>query len=258
MSVKTEEAARRGGPAAARAPGRGPARATPGEHLSRAEREARGKAAEQRLRSNHTPTSARIGRGIRSGCCWSKRRPGYPSWFRSGTAACWHPRSPSTAAPRCRWPSILPHAASGLRVQLCGDAHLSNFGAFASPARRLVFDVNDFDETLPGPFEWDVKRLAASFAIAGREKGFRPRRGARSTSRVASATAWRCESSPTAVDECLVRPPRRRGRPPQFKSAHQNEAGQGHREDAGEGPHPRQHAGVGASSRPWSMGSGGS
>ncbi len=62
--------------------------------------------------------------------------------------------------------------ASGLRVQLCGDAHLSNFGAFASPERRLVFDINDFDETLPGPFEWDVKRLAASFAVAGRDNGF--------------------------------------------------------------------------------------
>jgi uncharacterized protein (DUF2252 family) len=62
--------------------------------------------------------------------------------------------------------------ASGLRVQLCGDAHLSNFGAFASPERRLVFDVNDFDETLPGPFEWDVKRLAASLAVAGRGNGF--------------------------------------------------------------------------------------
>jgi uncharacterized protein (DUF2252 family) len=61
---------------------------------------------------------------------------------------------------------------SGLRVQLCGDAHLSNFGAFASPSRRLVFDVNDFDETLPGPFEWDVKRLAASMAVAGRDNGF--------------------------------------------------------------------------------------
>ena len=61
---------------------------------------------------------------------------------------------------------------SGLRVQLCGDAHLSNFGAFASPERRLVFDVNDFDETLPGPFEWDVKRLAASLAVAGRANGF--------------------------------------------------------------------------------------
>jgi uncharacterized protein (DUF2252 family) len=62
--------------------------------------------------------------------------------------------------------------SSGLRVQLCGDAHLSNFGAFASPERHLVFDVNDFDETLPGPFEWDVKRLAASFSVAGRDNGY--------------------------------------------------------------------------------------
>ncbi len=61
---------------------------------------------------------------------------------------------------------------SGLRTQLCGDAHLSNFGAYASPERRLVFDINDFDETLPGPFEWDVKRLAASIVVAGRDKGF--------------------------------------------------------------------------------------
>ncbi len=62
---------------------------------------------------------------------------------------------------------------SGLRVQACGDAHLSNFGAFAAPDRRLVFDLNDFDESLPGPWEWDVKRLAASFAIAGRENGLK-------------------------------------------------------------------------------------
>ena len=61
---------------------------------------------------------------------------------------------------------------SGLRVQLCGDAHLANFGAYASPERRLVFDVNDFDETLPGPFEWDVKRLAASLEVAGRDNGY--------------------------------------------------------------------------------------
>jgi uncharacterized protein (DUF2252 family) len=61
---------------------------------------------------------------------------------------------------------------AGLRVQLCGDAHLSNFGLFASPERRLLFDLNDFDETLAGPFEWDVKRLAASFTIAGRHNGF--------------------------------------------------------------------------------------
>jgi uncharacterized protein (DUF2252 family) len=64
---------------------------------------------------------------------------------------------------------------SGLRVQACGDAHLSNFGAFAAPDRRLVMDVNDFDETLPGPWEWDLKRLAASFAIAGRDRDFTPR-----------------------------------------------------------------------------------
>ena len=61
---------------------------------------------------------------------------------------------------------------TGLEVQLCGDAHLSNFGGFAAPDRRLVFSINDFDETLPGPFEWDVKRLAASFAVAGRDRGF--------------------------------------------------------------------------------------
>ena len=61
---------------------------------------------------------------------------------------------------------------SGLRVQLCGDAHLSNFGVFASPERQLVFDLNDFDETLPGPFEWDVKRLAASLEVAGRDNGY--------------------------------------------------------------------------------------
>ena len=61
---------------------------------------------------------------------------------------------------------------SGLNVQACGDAHLSNFGVFASAERNLVFDVNDFDETLPGPWEWDVKRLAASLAIAGRDRGF--------------------------------------------------------------------------------------
>ena len=64
---------------------------------------------------------------------------------------------------------------SGFGVQLCGDAHLSNFGAYASPDRELVFDVNDFDETLPGPWEWDVMRLAASFTVAGRERGFKRR-----------------------------------------------------------------------------------
>jgi uncharacterized protein (DUF2252 family) len=67
-------------------------------------------------------------------------------------------------------------ARTQLRAQLCGDAHVANFGMFASPDRRLVFDLNDFDETLPGPFEWDVKRLAASVAVAGRHVGVKPKK----------------------------------------------------------------------------------
>jgi uncharacterized protein (DUF2252 family) len=78
---------------------------------------------------------------------------------------------------------------AGLRAQLCGDAHLSNFGMFASPERRLMFDLNDFDETLPGPFEYDVKRMAASFMIAGRNNGF-AKADARAAA-LASVTAYR-------------------------------------------------------------------
>ena len=93
---------------------------------------------------------------------------------------------------------------SGLRVQLCGDAHLSNFGVFGSPERNLVFDINDFDESAPGPWEWDVKRLAASFAIGGRgtrllEKGpahDRPRDACAPTgrrcARFPGCGIWRC------------------------------------------------------------------
>jgi uncharacterized protein (DUF2252 family) len=70
---------------------------------------------------------------------------------------------------------------SGIRVQVCGDAHLMNFGGFATPERHLVFDVNDFDETLSGPWEWDLKRLAASVTVAGRYLGFSKRRNAEAT-----------------------------------------------------------------------------
>jgi uncharacterized protein (DUF2252 family) len=69
---------------------------------------------------------------------------------------------------------LAPTPRSGMRVQLCGDAHLGNFRGLASPERTLLFDINDFDETLPGPWEWDLKRLAASLVIAGRDRGFRP------------------------------------------------------------------------------------
>ena len=78
---------------------------------------------------------------------------------------------------------------AGLNVQLCGDAHLSNFGVYASPERSLVFDLNDFDETLPGPFEYDVKRMAASFTIAARNNGF-SKADARDATR-SSVTAYR-------------------------------------------------------------------
>jgi len=78
---------------------------------------------------------------------------------------------------------------AGLEVQLCGDAHLSNFGAFASPERTLLFDVNDFDETLPGPFEYDVKRMAASFTIAARNNGFTTADATAAT--LAAVTAYR-------------------------------------------------------------------
>jgi uncharacterized protein (DUF2252 family) len=101
---------------------------------------------------------------------------------------------------------------SGLTVQTCGDAHLSNFGMFASPERRLVFDINDFDETLPGPWEWDVKRLAASAEAAARGNGFdagerreivvaavaRYRRTMRGLARMGEVEAWQ---SPAEVDE---------------------------------------------------------
>ena len=93
---------------------------------------------------------------------------------------------------------------TGLQVQLCGDAHLSNFGAFASPERRLVFDINDFDETLPGPWEWDLKRLATSAVVAGLENGFKKevcrgfaqtvtrsyRRGMKAFSRMHTLDVW--------------------------------------------------------------------
>jgi hypothetical protein len=94
---------------------------------------------------------------------------------------------------------------TSLHTQLCGDAHLSNFGAFAAPDRSLVFDVNDFDETFPGPFEWDIKRLVASFAVAGRDRD-RASNARPSTSRSHGPTASRSPSSrPWAISTCGTR-----------------------------------------------------
>ena len=117
---------------------------------------------------------------------------------RSATGGCLCRPSRSTVVPRTSWPRISPRSPrTGLQVQLCGDAHLSNFGAFAAPDRVLVFSINDFDETLPGPFEWDVKRLVASFAVAGRDRGFSDKRAQRpSTWRSGRATGKRSPVSP--------------------------------------------------------------
>ena len=157
----------------ARASGRGPARAAVAEHLSRADRAARGKqaraAAPLEAQAEFRPDGSRDPVGLLLGQAQSRVPELVPVR---------HGRMLVSAFTFYRG-AALPMAAdlastpaSGLRVQLCGDAHLSNFGAFASPERRLVFDINDFDETLPGPFEWDVKRLAASLAVAGRDNGY--------------------------------------------------------------------------------------
>ena len=88
--------------------------------------------------------------------------------------------------------------STGLRVQCCGDAHLSNFGVFAAPDRRLVFDLNDFDETLPAPFEWDLKRLVASFVIAARDNGHH-RKDQRAAARAAAKAYRKTMAKATAM-----------------------------------------------------------
>ena len=82
---------------------------------------------------------------------------------------------------------------TGVNVQICGDAHLMNFGLYATPERHLVFDANDFDETLPGPWEWDLKRLAASMVVASRANGFSETKAIAAATAVGRAyrTGWR-------------------------------------------------------------------
>ena len=157
----------------ARASDRNPARAAAAEPLSRADRAARGKDARTTTPLESHAESRAGGSRDPVGLLLSQAGSRVPE-----LVPVRHGRMLVSAFTFYRG-AALPMAAdlatpptSGLRVQLCGDAHLSNFGAFASPERRLVFDVNDFDETLPGPFEWDVKRLAASLAVAGRDNGF--------------------------------------------------------------------------------------
>ena len=138
----------------------------------------------------HAPTRSSCSRS-RRGRAFPGRadplRPDAASPFAFFRGAAYHGGRPG------RWHPLRVH------VQLCGDAHLSNFGGFAAPDRRLVFSLNDFDETLPGPFEWDVKRLAASFAVAGRARASTRRRVARRSWARPARTARRCGSSGRAA-----------------------------------------------------------
>jgi len=170
MTTRTDGAAGRSG---VRVSGRGAARASTVRQLSRTDRIARGKdaraAAPLDSHAEFQPGRTRDPVGLLMEQAQSRVPELVP--IRHGRMLV----SPFTFYRGAALPMAADLAAtptSGLRVQLCGDAHLSNFGAFASPERRLIFDVNDFDETLPGPFEWDVKRLAASLAVAGRDNGF--------------------------------------------------------------------------------------
>jgi uncharacterized protein (DUF2252 family) len=171
MTVKTEgdvPASR-----AARASGKGSARAGTVDQLSRADRVARGRDARAVTPLESHAEFAPAGLRDPVGLLLEQAKSRVPELVpvRHGRMLV----SPFTFYRGAALPMAADLAstpASGLQVQLCGDAHLSNFGAFASPERELVFDVNDFDETLPGPFEWDVKRLAASLTVAGRDNGF--------------------------------------------------------------------------------------
>ena len=155
--------------------GKKPSAAVP--HLSVAERVARGKAARTEVpRADHAKFEPQPGRADPVALLERQAKTRVPELvpIRYGRMLV----SPFTfyrGAALLMANDLAATPRSGLTVQCCGDAHLSNFGVFASPERRLVFDVNDFDETLPGPWEWDVKRLAVSMLIAARSNGFRPK-----------------------------------------------------------------------------------
>ena len=134
---------------------------------------------------------------------------------------------------------------TSLSVQLCGDAHLSNFGVFAAPDRRLIFSVNDFDETLPGPFEWDVKRLVASFAVAGRDRDFDTKQ--RKSINLAVARSYRETMQDMAQMkklERLVCPPGHRGDRRSAQVAGEAERREAVREEYGQSPGQGQHEGL--------------
>ena len=244
MTVKTDGVA--AGRPGARASRRGPARAAAVEQLSHADRVARGKDARAvaplESHAEFTPGGSRDPVGLLLGQAKSRVPELVP--VRHGRMLV----SPFTFYRGAALPMAADLAgtpASGLRVQLCGDAHLSNFGAFASPERNLVFDVNDFDETLPGPFEWDVKRLAASFAVAGRDNGFPAK--ARRKITLAAAESYRTAMRAFAAQSLLgvwyahLDIEQAIG---EFQSQLKAKSYKATAEDAGQGAHRRQHQGA--------------
>jgi uncharacterized protein (DUF2252 family) len=175
MSIRSTESSTAGeGELATQATAKEPERNGKVPHLSLRERAARGKAERANVPRNlHGEWSAPPGRGDPVELLEEQAASRVPELvpIRYGRMLV----SPFTfyrGAAKLMAADLGGAQSTGLRVQLCGDAHLSNFGGFAAPDRRLVFDINDFDETLPGPFEWDLKRLVASFAVAGRDLGF--------------------------------------------------------------------------------------
>ena len=136
--------------------------------------------------------------------------------------------------------------ATGIIVQACGDAHLSNFGLFGSPERKLVFDVNDFDETLPAPWEWDVKRLAASLEVAARENGFSDK----DRRKIVLASTRALPAGHAAAVRAgqpgrLVHPGGHRRLPGPVRQPAEGAPAQAPRQGPGQGPDPGQHAGAG-------------
>ena len=172
-SDTTEAVAPRTVPEPTPASGKGAARQGRALHAGGARRAA----ARRRASARRAPRTARGRRARPAGPGRPARgaggRPGRRSSCPSATGGCSSRPARSTAAARCSWRRTWPRPPdTGVNAQLCGDAHLMNFGLYQSPGAALVFDINDFDETLPGPWEWDVKRLAASFEIAARDHGF--------------------------------------------------------------------------------------
>ena len=232
---------------AARAPRPGPARAEPAEQLSRADRVARGKDARAVAPlESHAEFAARRVAGSGRAAAGPGEDRGCRNWCRSGTGGCWCRRSRSTGARRCRWRRTWPPRPP--RGCGCSCAGMRTCPISARSPRRsgnLVFDVNDFDETLPGPFEWDVKRLAASLAVAGRDNGF-PAKDRRKIV-LAAAEGYRTAMRGFAeqpfldvwyahldIEQAIGR----------VQVAGQGEKVQGRREAAGQGPHRRQHQGA--------------